>query len=107
MKFLRLSVLWGVLFLCLGISGCAQTEKTEAITAEITAAQIEGRKAARDFLTSDLSDSVKIQHALLEAKARQSKYLIENKPQCASAFDSAFLSTIRVVNPSLRRAIHP
>lgn len=86
-------------------TSCAQTEKTEAITAEITAAQMEGRRAAGLILGPEWNDSSKLQMALIETKARQSKYLIDGKPECAAAFDSTFLSTIRTVNPRLAEKI--
>lgn len=84
---------------------CSNTEKTEGITAEITAAQIEGRKAARKILTEGWKDSTDLQCKLLEAKATQSKYLIEGKEKCAENFDSTFISTIKAVNPSLANSI--
>ena len=86
---------------CILVLSCRQTEKTEAITAEITAAQMEGRRAAGIILGPEWKDTTKLQIALIEAKAKQSQYLIDGKPQCAEAFDSAFISTIRTVNPSL------
>ena len=85
--------------------GCAKTEKTEAITAEITAAQMEGRREAGKILGPEWTDTAKLQRALVDAKVSQSKYLIDGKPECAAAFDSAFISTIRTVNPSLARKI--
>ncbi len=81
--------------------GCSQTEKTEAATAEIEAAQMEGRNAAKLFLSRDMTDTMQMQHSLLEAKAKQSKYVIDKKPECAAAFDSAFISTLRSVRPDL------
>ena len=91
--------------ICLLTPACAQTEKTENITAEITAAQMEGRRAAGLILGPEWKDTVKLQKALLDAKARQSKYLIDGKPECAVAFDSTFISTIRTVNPDLAKKI--
>lgn len=88
-------------FFLIGSLSCSQTEKTEAITAEITAAQMEGRKAAGMILGPQWSDTVQLQKALLDAKVKQSRYLIEGKPECAAAFDSTFISTIKTVNPSL------
>lgn len=85
------------------LSACSQTEKTEAITAEITAAQMEGRRAAGIILGPEWSDSIQLQKALIDAKAKQSKYLINGKPECAAAFDSTFISTIRTVNPDLAK----
>lgn len=87
------------------LPACGETEHTEAVTAEITAAQMEGRSAARIFVNHEWKDSTKLQHHLLEAKARQSKYLIDGKPECAAAFDSAFISTIRAVRPDLAASI--
>lgn len=91
----------------LGFISCAHTEKTEAITAEITAAQMEGRRAAGRILGPEWTDTAKLQRALIETKVQQSKYLIAGKPDCAEAFDSTFISTIRTVNPDLARKIKP
>lgn len=94
-----------LMLICLTLCGCAGTEKTEAITAEITAAQMEGRRTAGLILGPEWKDTVQLQKALLEAKARQSKYLIEGHPEAAAAFDSTFFSTIRTVNPDLAKKI--
>ena len=96
-----------ILIICCAFLSCAQTEKTEAVTAEITAAQMEGRRAAGIILGPEWKDTLKLQKALIEAKVRQSKYIIEGKPQCAEAFDSTFISTIRTVNPDLAKKIKP
>lgn len=80
---------------------CSYTEKTEGLTAEITAAQMEGRKAAGIILSKEWKDTAELQKALLETKARQSKYIIDGKKEEGTAFDSAFISTIRTVNPAL------
>lgn len=89
------------IFLVALLASCHGTEKTEAITAEITAAQMEGRDAAGRIVAQNWDDTVKLQRALLDTKVRQSKYIIEGKPECAAAFDSAFISTIRIVEPDL------
>lgn len=91
--------------LLLSLTGCTQTEKTEAITAEITAAQLEGRKAAGLILGPEWKDTVELRKALLDIKTRQSKYILDGKQECAEAFDSTFISTIRTVNPELARKI--
>ena len=104
---MRLLYLSTMALLGMVISSCAQTEKTEAITAEITAAQMEGRRAAGVILAPEWEDTVKLREALIEAKVKQSKYLIDGKPECAAAFDSTFISTIRRVNPDLARKIKP
>lgn len=96
-----------LIFCLVVLFGCAETEHTEAITAEITAAQIEGRRAGAQIAAPEWKDTTKLKNALLEAKAKQSKYLIDGKPQCAEAFDSAFVSTIRTINPKLAKKIVP
>ena len=93
----------GIFFL----SACTQTEHTEEITAEITAAQMEGRNAARRIISKNWKDTIELQKELLDIKARQSKYIIEKKEKCAAAFDSSFFSTIRTVNPDLNKIIRP
>ena len=92
---------------CLTLVSCSQTEKTEAVTAEITAAQMEGRMAAGRILGQQWNDTLKLQRALLDTKVQQSRYILDGKPECGAAFDSAFLSTIRTVNPSLAKKITP
>lgn len=96
-----------LLFLIPILSSCTQTEKTEEVTADITAAQMEGRRAAGLILGPEWKDSTKLQNTIIEIKARQSKYLLEGKTKSAEAFDSAFISTIRTVNPSLAKQIKP
>ena len=96
-----------ILILFLTFFSCAQTEHTEEVTADITAAKMEGRKAAGLILGPEWDDSLKLQKALLDAKAKQSQYVINGKPKSAEAFDSAFITTIRTVNPSLAKKIKP
>ena len=93
------------LLLPIFLFSCSQTEKTEAVTAEITEAQMEGRRAAGVILGPEWKDTIKLQRALMDTKVKQSRYLIDGKPECAAAFDSAFLSTIRTVNPALAKKL--
>lgn len=86
---------------------CSRTEKTEETVAEITAAQMEGRKAAGRILGPEWTDTAALQKALIETKVQQSKYLIAGNTKCAAAFDSTFISTIRTVNPDLAKKIRP
>ena len=88
------------IFLFLFLS-CSGTEKTEEITAEITAAQMEGRTAAREIVSKNWKDTTQLKKQLLEIKSRQSKYIIDGKTKAAEAFDSAFYSTVKTVNPDL------
>ena len=96
-----------ILLMSLVFLSCKQTEETEEVTAEITAAQMEGRKAAAAIITPQWDDTLQLQKALLEAKAKQSKYLIDHKPKSAKAFDYGFISTVRAVNPELAEKIAP
>lgn len=93
----------GILFL---LCACAQTERTEDITAEITAAQMEGRRAAGKILGPQWTDTTQLKRALMDAKVTQSRFLIQGNPAAAEAFDSTFISTIRAVNPDLARKIN-
>ena len=102
MKFFGL---FAILATACTLFSCSYTEKTEAITAEITAAQMEGRRAAGRILGPEWNDTAKLKQALIDTKVEQSKYLIQGKPECAAAYDSAFISTIRTVNPSLAKKI--
>lgn len=96
----------GMLLLTIA-SACSigQTEKTEATVAEIEAAQMEGREAAKLFLARDITDTMTMQHSILEARAKQSKYVMDKKPECVAAFDTAFISTLRSVRPDLAKEI--
>ena len=96
-----------ILFTAAVLAACAQTERTEEVTADITAAQIEGRRAAGSILGPEWKDTAQLQKALIDIKAKQSRYLVEGKTKSAEAFDSAFISTIRTVEPDLARKIRP
>lgn len=101
-KLAALSFLFGVV--CLS---CARTEHTEEITAEITAAQMEGRKAAAAIVAPEWKDTAELQKAILDVKARQSRYLIEGKTKSAEAFNNGFISTVRAVKPELADQLSP
>lgn len=78
---------------------------TKAEKAEIQAATIEGRNAAREFVNREWRDTIELMDHLLHVKAQQSRYLLDNKPRQAEAFDSGFISTVRAVDPQLADAI--
>lgn len=88
-------------------AACARTEQAESDRAEIEAAMMQGRMAARDILAADPTDTVALQEHLLNARAKQSRYVIEKHPDQAAAFDSAFVSTIRTVRPDLGHRLFP
>lgn len=86
-------------------SGCAHTEKAEEEVAEIEAAQMEGRSAARIFVSRPWRDTTELHSLLLEARARRARYDTIGKTRCAEAYDSAFVSTIRTVRPDVARVL--
>lgn len=85
----------------IALSACRQTEHTEEVTADITAAQMEGRQEARKFLNRPWKDTLELQRQLLESRAKKSKYEMKQMPEQAAAYDSAFVSTLRTVRPEL------
>lgn len=89
-----------------GITGCRNGEnKGEETAAEVEAALIEGREAARKFVNRPWKDTTELQGQLLEARTGSSRYSAESKPRCAAAYDSAFVSTLRTVRPELAREL--
>lgn len=95
--------------MCLLLWNCGEKEITaesaKCSDTEIETAFAEGRNTARDFVRQDWVDTMELQRALLDAKVEQSKYLIAGKKQCAEAFDSAFISTIKIIKPQLAEKI--
>lgn len=81
----------------------ADTAQNEA--ADIEAAVMQGRTAARAFLDADTTDTLAIQSRLLEARAIQSRYITAGKTDYAEAFDTAFIHTLRAANPAVARAV--
>ncbi|MCM1152534.1 MAG: hypothetical protein NC328_02625 [Muribaculum sp.] len=87
-------------------TGCSsktgkQIEESEETAAEIEAAMMAGRNAAKEFVTEQWSDTFGLQRRLLDVRAQSSKYTIDKKPRSAAAFDSTFVSTMRTVRPEL------
>lgn len=92
----------GALLLLLASSvfpACSETERTEAVTAEITAAQMEGRNAARKIINKQWTDTSRLQKAIRDARNRKCFYDSTGHPECGAAFDSAYIGTLRAVNP--------
>lgn len=102
----KITAIAAALVIMTGATACSgKTEKTEETVADIEAAQLEGREAARVFVNRPWRDTVELQSSLLEARARQSKYVRAHKPQSAAAFDSAFVSTLKTVRPDVAREL--
>lgn len=81
------------------------TEQTEATVAEIEAAQMQGREAARRFVSREWKDTLQLHDQLLEVAARRSEYTVQKRYQERDAFDSTFLSTVKTVRPGLAERI--
>lgn len=97
-------IITSFLFIALltGVSGCRNGEnKGEETAAEVEAALIEGRKAARKFVNRPWKDTTDLQNQLLEARTGSSRYVSTGKPRSAAAYDSAFVSTLKTVRPEL------
>lgn len=82
-----------------------ETENGEAARASVEAAMMEGRTAARAFLSQDVADTMAMQQKLLDARAMQSKYITSGHKEAAQAFDTAFVHTLRAARPELASAI--
>lgn len=90
---------------CAILPSCTGTERAETVTAEVTAAQMEGRNSARDIINRHWTDTTQLMKAMKEARKPKSRYDSTGHPECAAAFDSAFTGTIRAVRPGLERLI--
>lgn len=84
-------------------AGCAGAGKGNEAEAEVEAAMIEGREAARIFVNRPWRDTIELQRKLLEARSRRARFDTAGHKKAAEAFDSAFISTIRTVNPDIAR----
>ncbi len=86
-------------------SSCGETEKTESVTAEITAAQMQGRDAARRFIHQDRSSFSKLSERLDSVDSMKKRTVSGKHPQATAAFDSTFISTVRTIRPELAKEI--
>ncbi|MBD5311999.1 MAG: hypothetical protein HDS13_07590 [Bacteroides sp.] len=99
MKRFRLYILSVPLLLS---AACAGTEQPGNVNTGIEQAKIDGRSYARLIVNRNWAgDTMGLQNNLLEVRARQSRYILEGHREEAAAFDSAFLSTLRAVEPQL------
>lgn len=104
----KLIYLLFVVLLTMTFCGCQSLEEQQQETdAEINQAMLQGREAARILVGKEWKDTMQLQNHILEAKAKQSRYLIENKPKSAQAFDYGFVSLIKNIRPELANSIFP
>lgn len=92
----------------LSVGACSRGEAGEQAevkeeAAQIEAAHLEGREAAREFVNRPWKDTLELQQRLIEASSRRGKY--DSLPQSQASFDSAFISTIRTVRPEIAREL--
>ena len=80
-------------------------EEGEESQAEIEAAMMAGRTAAREFINKRWTDTIELQNHLLEARTHRLPYDTVSKPKCRAAFDSTFVSTIRTVRPDIAKTL--
>lgn len=83
------------------LCSCGNAEKAEGVQADITAAEMMGRTAARPIVSADPNDTVTIKTAFRKAAEQSEKYKKEGHPEYASKFDSTFYSTIRKIAPEV------
>lgn len=90
--------------LLLSTASCADTEKAEYVAAQVEAAQMQGRNAARRFVNREWRDTMELQGLLLEARAGRTQFMNDTFPEIAAAYDSTFVSTLKTVRPDI--AVH-
>lgn len=90
-----------VIVAALTSASCKKDEKAARVAAEVEAAQMEGRNAAKEFVNTQWKDTLELQDRLLQVRARQSKYVMNKQPEAAVAFDSTFVSTLKTVRPDV------
>ena len=100
-----LTVIGGIAMQGCGRNATARFENGEEAAADVEAAMMAGREAARIFINRDWKDTAELQRNLLEARARRCVYDTSGRREAAAAFDSGFVSTIRTVNPDIARQL--
>ena len=85
----------------LPLCGCSNTDKGEEAAAQVEAAMMEGREAARVFVNRNWPDTVQLRASLEKARSQRARYDTLGLKRCAEAYDSGFVSTIRTINPKI------
>lgn len=99
-NYIALGVIVITIFGC-SSSGEQADGKHQETREEMEAASMAGREAAREFVNADWLDTMDLQRRLMDARSRQSEFIKDHGEKSAEAFDSAFVSTLRSVNPAL------
>ncbi len=84
------------------MGGCA--EKKSPFDAE---ARDSGMRAAAALVAVDHTDTMAMERAVMDAKAKQSVYALQRDSAAVRAFDEAFRSYLKVKDPELYNSIFP
>lgn len=84
------------------LAGCS--EKKSPMDAE---ARDSGMRAAAALVAVDHTDTMSMERAVMDAKAKQSVYALKRDSAAVRAFDEAFRSYLKEKDPSLYQAIFP
>lgn len=100
-RFKSIIVLLLISITAVAVSGCTKTDKGEEAAADIEAAMMQGREAAKLFVSRPWKDTAELRHKLIEVRVRKIRYDSLGKIECGNAYDSAFVSTIRTIRPDI------
>lgn len=84
------------------LAGCA--EKKSPLDAE---ARDSGMRAAAALVAVDHTDTLSMERAVMDAKAKQSVYALKRDSAAVRAFDEAFRSYLKEKDRSLYQSIFP
>ncbi len=84
------------------VTGCGGSSATSTRAAEARTRAIE---AAAKLIATSHTDTMAMQHAILDAKAVQSEYLMAGDTAAVRAFDEAFKEKIGNDDPDLASAV--
>lgn len=85
--------------------GCGESGDGSETHAGIDAARIEGRIAARRIITRHWSDTASLRAEIERGRSIRARFDSLGHKKSAESFDSAFVSTIRTVNPALGKFV--
>lgn len=98
--YLGISLLLAMLVVsCGGGSGEGADGGVKVSASQIEEAHVAGREAAREFVRREWKDTMQLQELLIEASAKAAKF--DSITRLRAAYDSAFISTVRTVNPGI------
>lgn len=95
-------LLYLVAVLAVLLAGCA--EKKSPLDAE---ARDSGMRAAAALVAVDHTDTMAMERAVMDAKAKQSVYALQRDSAAVRAFDDAFRSYLKEKDRSLYQSIFP